>query len=84
MFDFDVTHIPGRLNGGSDGLSRRPQGEGEPEPQEEDDLEETIEAILQGIRLEQGPERRRKERGYEPFVELTLSEEYRGGWKEIG
>jgi hypothetical protein len=46
LFDFDVKHVPWRLNGGPDGLSRRPRREGEPEPEEEDDLEETIEARL--------------------------------------
>jgi hypothetical protein len=44
LFDFDVKHVPGRLNGRRDGLSGRPRGEGEPEPEEEDDLEETFEA----------------------------------------
>jgi hypothetical protein len=79
-----VKHISGRLNGGPDCLSRRPRGEGEPQPEEEDDLEETIEASLRGIRVEQGSDRKRKERPYEPFVGLRLAEEYKGRWKEIG
>jgi hypothetical protein len=33
LFDFDVEHVPGSLNGGPDGLSRRPRGDGEPEPE---------------------------------------------------
>jgi len=49
LFDFDVKHIPGRLTGGPDGLTRRPRREGEPEPEVEDDPEETIEASLGGI-----------------------------------
>jgi hypothetical protein len=46
QFDFDVEHVPGRLNGGPEGLSRQPRGEGEAKPEENDDLEETIEASL--------------------------------------
>jgi len=84
LFDFDVKHVPGRLNGGPNGLSRRPRGEGEPAPEEEVDLEETIEACLQGIRVEQGSDRKRRERPYEPFVGLRLAQEYKGRWKEIG
>jgi len=84
LFDFDMKHVPGRLNGGPDGLSRWPRGEGEPEPEEQDDLEETIEASLRGIRVEQGPDRKRRERPYEPLVRLRLAEEYKGRWKEIG
>ena len=84
LFDFDVKHVPGRLNGGPDGLSRRPRGEGELEPEEEDDLEETIEASLRGIRVEQGSDRKRRKRPYEPFVGLRLPEEYKGRWKVIG
>ena len=52
LFDFDVKHIPGRLNGGPDALSRRPPGEGENEAEGEDELEETIEASLRGIQAE--------------------------------
>jgi len=58
--------------------------EGEPETAEEDDLEETIEASLRGIRVEQGSDRQRRERRYEPFVGLRLAVEYKGRWKEIG
>jgi len=83
-FDFDVQYIPGRLNGGPDVLSWRPRGDGEPEPEEEDDQEETIEASLRGIQVEQGPHRKRWERPYEPFVGLRLAEEYNGRWKNIG
>jgi hypothetical protein len=84
LFDFDVKHVPARLNGGPDGLSRWPRGEGEPEPEEEDKLEETIEASLRGIRVEQVSDRKRRERPYEPFVGLRLAEEYKGRWKGIG
>ena len=52
LFDFDVNHIPGRLNGRPDALSRRPPEEGENEAEGEDDLEETIEASLRGIQAE--------------------------------
>jgi NADH:ubiquinone oxidoreductase subunit D len=58
--------------------------EGEPKPEEEDDLEKTIEARLRGIQVEQGPERKRKERAYEPFVGLRQAEESQVRWKEIG
>jgi len=84
LFHFEVKHVPGSLNGGPDGLSRRPRGEGESEPEEEDDPEETIEASLQGIRVEQGSDRKMRERPYEPSVGLRLAEEYKGRWKEIG
>jgi len=84
LFDFDVKHVPGRLNGGPDGLSRQPRGKREPEPEEENDLEEPIEASLRGIRVEQGPYRKRRERPYKTFVGLRLAEEYKGSWKEIG
>jgi len=52
LFDFDVQHVPGRLNGGPDGLSQRLRVEGEHELEEEDDLEEIFEASLRGIRVE--------------------------------
>jgi integrase len=84
LFNFDVKHVPGRLNGGPDGLSRWPRGEGEPEPEEEDDLEETIDASLRGIWVEQGSDRKRWVRPYEPFVGLRRAEAYKGRWKEIG
>jgi len=83
LFDFDVKHVPGRLNGGPDGLSRRPRADGEPEPEKEDDLEDTIEANLRGIRVEYGSDRKMREGPYEPFVGLRLAEEYKGRWKEI-
>jgi len=57
LFDFDVKHVPGRLNGGPVGLSRRPRVKGELEPKQEYDLGETIEACLQGMRVERVPER---------------------------
>ena len=79
-----MKHIPGRLNGVPDGFSWRPRGEGESEPEEEDDLEETIEARLRGIQVEQRPDRKRRERSYESFVGLRLAEEYKGRWMEIG
>jgi hypothetical protein len=34
--------------------------------------------------VEQGSDRKRRERPYELFVGLRLAEEYRGRWKEIG
>jgi len=55
LFHFDVQHVPARLSGGTDGLSLRPRGEWEPEPEEEGDLGKTIEATLRGIRVERGP-----------------------------
>jgi len=84
LFDFDVKHVPARLNEGPDGLSLRLRGEWEPEPEEEDDLEETIEATLQGIRVERGPQGKRRGRAYKPFVGLRLAGEQTGRWKEIG
>jgi hypothetical protein len=42
-----------------------------------DDLEETIEASLQRIMVEQGSDRTRRERPYKLFVELKLAEEYK-------
>jgi ribonuclease HI len=81
QFDFDVKHVPGGLNGGPDGLSRRPRGEWEPDPddQEVDDLEETIEAILRSVRVEQ-----KEGKGhYKLFVGVQLSQPYKGEWREI-
>jgi len=46
LLDFDLKHVPGRLNGGPNGLSRRPRGEGELAPEEDNDLEETIGASI--------------------------------------
>jgi hypothetical protein len=34
--------------------------------------------------VEQGPDRKKRERPYEPFVGLKLAEEYKVRWKEIG
>jgi len=79
-----VKHVPGRLNGGPDGLSLRPRGEGEPEPEEKDNLEETFEGSLRGIRVEQGSDRKMTERPYEPFVGLRLAEEFKRRWNKIG
>jgi len=84
LFNFGMKHVPGRLNGGHDGLSRQPQGKGQPVPEEEDDLEETIEASLRGIQVEQGSDSQGRERPYELFVWLWLAEEYKGWWNEIG
>jgi hypothetical protein len=84
LFDFNVKHFTGRLNGGPDGLSRQPRGEGKPEPEEEDDPAQTIQASLQGIRVEQEPDGKRRERPYEGCVGLRLAEKYKGRWKEIG
>jgi hypothetical protein len=58
--------------------------EGEAEPEQDDDLEETIEASLRGIRVELGSDRKSIERSHEPFVGLRLAEEYKWRWKEIG
>jgi len=84
LFDFDVKHVAGRLNGGPDGLSQRARGEGEPEPEQEDDIEGTIEPSLRGIRVKRGPERKSRGRAYEPFDGLRLAEEYKGRRKKIG
>jgi len=84
QFDFNVNHVPLGLNGGPHVLSRRPRGEGEPEPEEDNDLQEIIAASLRGIRVERGPELKRKGREYEPFVGLGLVQEYKPRWNEIG
>jgi len=55
LFNFEAEHGPGILIGGPDGLSRWPRGEGRSDLEGVDDLEETIEASLQGIRVERGP-----------------------------
>ena len=68
LFDFDIKEVPGRLKGGHDSLSWRQRGEGEPEPVEEDDLEETIEASLRGIRVESVSDLNWSETLYEPCV----------------
>jgi hypothetical protein len=44
--------VPGTVNDGTDCLSWRLQGDVEPEPEEEDDVDETIEACLRGIQVE--------------------------------
>jgi hypothetical protein len=82
LFDFDIKHVSGRLNGGPDGLSRRPQGQGEPDPdnQEVNDMEDTIEARLKGVQVEQRDEGKGR---YEPFVGLQLSQPYKVEWWEI-
>ena len=49
LFGFDLKNLPGRHIGGTGGLSQRPWGEGVPDPEQEDDLEETIIASLWGI-----------------------------------
>jgi len=71
-----VKFVQGRQNGGPDGLSRRVQGTAQPEPEEEEDVEEIMETSLRGIRVERGPGRKRRERAYERFVGLSLAEEY--------
>jgi hypothetical protein len=48
LLDFDVKHCSGRLDGGSHVLSWQPEGEGVPEPEERNDIEESIEAKLVG------------------------------------
>jgi hypothetical protein len=62
LFDFSVKHAARSVTGGPDGLSLRPRGEGVSEPEAEDDLEETIKESLPGIRVEQGPDRKWRER----------------------
>jgi len=52
LFDFNVKLLPGRLNEDHDGLSWQLRGKVEHEPEEEDDLEESIEASLQGTWVE--------------------------------
>jgi hypothetical protein len=59
------------------------RGEGEPEPVEENDVEETMEASLQGIRVEPASGRSRRQRPYDRVVGLGLAEEYKDRWKEI-
>jgi len=82
LFNLDGRHFSGRLNEGSDGLSWWPWGEEKPEPEEEDNLEQTIEASLRGIGMQRGPQWMRLERAFKSFVGLTLPEEYQGRWKE--
>jgi hypothetical protein len=72
------------VNGGPDVLSRRLRGDLEPEPEQQDDLEEIIETTLGGVRVEQGSYRKRRQRPYKPFASLRFVEEYKWGWKEIG
>ena len=61
---------------------RRLYGEGEPDPdnQEEDDIEETIKASLRNVQVEQEEDR---QECYELFVGLQLSQPYKGEWREI-
>ena len=46
LLNFDVKHIPGRLNGGRDALLQRPPDKGENQAEGEDDLEEIREVSL--------------------------------------
>jgi len=62
LFDFDVKHVPWRLNVGPDGLPRQPGGPREPEPEEEHGLDKTIDASLWGIRVEQELNQKSRER----------------------
>jgi len=50
------------MNGGPDGLSRLPQGEREPKPEQKDDEEEKIDTSLQEIQFEQGSVRQVRDR----------------------
>jgi len=83
LFNFDGKHVPGRVNEGSDGLSWQPRGEEEPEPEEEDDVKETIETSLQEIFVERGPEQQRSKRAFNPVVRFRLAEEYNARRKDI-
>lgn len=71
------------MNGGADGLTQWPGGEGEPEAKDEDDPEETIEACLQEILEKQESDRKMRERLIKLIVRLRLAEEHKGKWKEI-
>ena len=51
LFDFNVKPVPGRLQAGPDSLSRPLRGDGNTEPEQEDNREEIIEASLWGIRV---------------------------------
>jgi len=42
LFDFKLVHIPAEKHTGADGLSRRPRADGDPEPEDPDELEEWI------------------------------------------
>jgi len=84
LFNFDVKHNPGRLNVGLNGRSWWLQWEGEPEPEEQDDVEETIEQSLRGIQVGWGPQRKWREQAYKLFVGLGLAEEYKERWNEGG
>jgi hypothetical protein len=77
-------HIPWRVNVGPDGLSRRPQGAGDHDPEEEDDPEETMKASCGGLKVEQGPESNKRRRAYELFVGLRLVDVCKSRWKKVG
>jgi len=72
------------MNRSADGLSQWPLGEGDSEPEEEDHLEESIEASIQRIKVEQWQESKRREKAYKLFGGFRLAEEYNGECKEIG
>jgi hypothetical protein len=52
LFYFYAKYVPGRVNGGTDGLTRQPQGDAEPDPADDVDREESFEASLRGRRVE--------------------------------
>jgi len=83
-FNFDVKHIPDRLNGGPHGLAWQLGGEGEPKSNVKAAQEETIQPNLSEIQVEWQPEQKRDERAYEQRVQLRLVEEYKGRRKELG
>jgi hypothetical protein len=44
LFDFELVHVPADRHTGADGLSRRPYAEGDPDPEDPDELEEWIDS----------------------------------------
>ena len=59
LFDFDVRHVPGKANMVADGLSRRPLGPLEEEDQDEEEIEDFIDAELSVVRAHFVPQTRR-------------------------
>src|SRR6266478_8765440 len=44
LFDFELVHIPAQKHTGADGLSRRPQADKDPPPEDPNELDEWVDA----------------------------------------